>query len=79
LFGKFLDEVHGNRYQFRPSQLLRRNSEMNNDSDTTGGSLVEKDRGFFCSELIVKALKTCKIMAPTEEASSNFLPGAFSS
>ena len=32
---------------------------------------------FFCSELIAKCYKVCGIMKPTDEASSNFLPGDF--
>jgi hypothetical protein len=41
--------------------------------------LVDKDRTFFCSELVAKAYKVCGIMVPTDEASSNFLPVDFSS
>ena len=39
--------------------------------------LIDEDRAFFCSELVVKVLKVCGIMAETKEASSNFLPGDF--
>lgn len=36
--------------------------------------IVEKDRTFFCSELVAKAFKVCGVMQPTDEACSNFLP-----
>jgi hypothetical protein len=39
--------------------------------------LIDEDRAFFCSELVVKTLKVCGMMAETKEASSNFLPGDF--
>ena len=41
--------------------------------------MLADDRKFFCSELVVKALKVCGIMMPTEEASTNFLPADLSS
>ena len=40
---------------------------------------MDKDKGFFCSELVMKALKSCGLLAPTTEACSNFLPSAFTS
>jgi hypothetical protein len=36
--------------------------------------IVDKDRTFFCSELVAKAYKVCGVMQPTDEACSNFLP-----
>jgi hypothetical protein len=41
--------------------------------------MVDKERSFFCSELVAKAYKICGIMSPTEDACSNFLPADFSS
>jgi hypothetical protein len=43
-----------------------------------GDEIIDKDRTFFCSELVAKAYKMCLIMAPTDQASSNFLPKHFS-
>ncbi len=36
--------------------------------------MVDKDRTFFCSELVAKAYKVCGVMQPTDQACSNFLP-----
>jgi hypothetical protein len=47
--------------------------------DRPSENLVEEDRTFFCSELVAKCYKVCGIMAPTDEASSNFLPIDFTS
>ena len=41
--------------------------------------LVEKDRVFFCSELIAKAYKCVRLMAPTQDSCTNFFPVAFTS
>ena len=43
--------------------------------------LTEEGRGYFCSELVVKAYKVCGILSDAlkDEASSNFLPGDWSS
>ena len=43
--------------------------------------LTEEGRGYFCSELVVKAYKVCGILSDElmEAASSNFLPGDWSS
>ena len=41
--------------------------------------LINDDRRFFCSELVAKALKVCEVMAPSDGASSNFLPSDFTS
>ena len=41
--------------------------------------VVEEERKFFCSELIAKAFKVCKIMEDNGEACSNYLPSNFSS
>jgi len=46
--------------------------DINEEEDK---KLIEEDRAFFCSELVVKVLKTCGVMPETNEASSNFLPG----
>lgn len=49
------------------------------NSNEAQAKLIEEGRAFFCSELVVKAFKTCGIMQQTDEACSNFLPGDLSS
>jgi hypothetical protein len=66
LLGKFLKEVCGNKYSFRPRQLVRQKTVARKADDGSNGRLVDEDRTFFCSELVVKALKTCKVMVDTD-------------
>lgn len=73
----FLQEVNGAKYGLRPSQLMRKNT-VTKKTNEKGLEQIDKDRTFFCSELVAKAYKMCEIMQPTEMASSNFLPGDFS-
>lgn len=47
--------------------------------DENQDKLLEDDRAFFCSELVIKAFKVCGIMAETKESCSNFLPVDLSS
>jgi len=71
----FIKEALGKKYAFKLNQLASRK--------TVGmagkNSLIDKDRTFFCSELIAKTFKVCNIMEQSENASSNYLPGHFSS
>ena len=61
---KFLKEVNGHKYAFKPSALLsNRNTVKPVGFNTTDN--VDKERGFFCSELVAKAYKVCGIMTPT--------------
>jgi len=39
--------------------------------------MVAPDRSFFCSELLAKAYKVCKVMEDTTEPCSNFMPDKF--
>ena len=41
--------------------------------------MLDEERKFFCSDLVVKALKECKIMRDTDESSTNFLPADLTS
>ena len=42
---------------------------------------MQEGRGFFCSELVIKAFKVCGILSneQMDEASSNWLPGDLAS
>lgn len=71
---QFLKEVNGKSYGFSASHLIKRDTVMIKKRGSTEEKIVEDDRTFFCSELVAKAYKVCGIMAPTDEASSNFLP-----
>lgn len=68
---KFLEEVNGHSYSFRPRMLIKRgtfkmNRQQMDDKSSTEEQIVEKDRTFFCSELVAKAYKVCGIMEPTD-------------
>ena len=97
---QFVNEVQGAQYQFKISQLAKRQTvnfdstkyksheESKNQTREASNSevqrqlrLTEEGRGYFCSELVVKAFKVCGILAEElkEEASSNFLPGDLAS
>jgi hypothetical protein len=76
---KFLKEVNGKHYAFKPRQLIKRDTIMVKKGDKPSDNLIDEDRTFFCSELVAKCYKVCGIMAPTDEASSNFLPIDFTS
>ncbi len=52
---------------------------MSSQDVSSNVRLIEEGRAFFCSEIVVKALKLCGILRQTEEASSNFLPVHLSS
>ena len=41
--------------------------------------MVQDERKFFCSELVAKAYKVCRIMKDTPHASQNFLPASLTS
>lgn len=62
----------------RGTFVMKKNMQSSDDT-TDEPQFVDKDRSFFCSELVAKAYKVCGIMQPTDEASSNFLPIDFSS
>ena len=48
-------------------------------SDGTKRELINKDRTFFCSELVAKACKVLGILEDDGTSSSQFFPKAFSS
>ena len=70
-----MTSVRGHVYKFELSQLSKKKTMIMSQKNT----IIPEDRAFFCSELIAKAYKVVKLMAPTDEASSNFLPSAFTS
>ena len=86
---KFLEEVVGHGYDFDYSSLVlpRRNSSVElidmNLSFSSANAIedheIDPERNFFCSELIIKALKYCGILVMTEDSSKNFLPCDLSS
>ena len=51
---------------------------MDADATEEEQKLIEDGRALFCSELVVKAYKTCGILKQTDEACSNFLPADLS-
>jgi len=67
---KFLKEVNGRKYGLKYSDLLKQRHtvmRLPKDKDMMGldgqpQNLVEEERSFFCSELVAKCFKVCKIM-----------------
>lgn len=60
--------------------MIKRNTIIPNSiGDGSEDQLVDKDRTFFCSELVAKCYKVCGIMQPTELSSTNFFPSDFGS
>ena len=57
-----------------PSRSLNETHSKSIEEEAKAARLVEEGRAFFCSELVAKAYKCAKIMLPTDEACSNFLP-----
>ena len=60
-----------------PSEQL--NAVQEDDSMAVSMINLEEQRRFFCSELVMKALKECKILKYNQERSSNFLPADLTS
>ena len=59
---KFLKEVNGKGYAFRPRQLMKRDTVILKRGDQPSDKIIEDDRTFFCSELVAKCYKVCNIM-----------------
>ena len=72
---KFIKQTGDAKYAFTVNSLFKRQTIVKKDPNR----LVDKDRTFFCSELIAKVYKVVNIMKPTNEACTNFLPSAFTS
>ena len=72
LMDDFVAEVEGRPYSLSVKDMLMRRET------TDRASVIQQNRGFFCSELVAKAYKYMKIMEPTNDACSNFKPVHFS-
>ncbi|GAB5369137.1 hypothetical protein AAMO2058_001379700 [Amorphochlora amoebiformis] len=64
---KFCKGVEGKKYSLTPAKLLRRESTMAFD---------DKDRTYFCSELVAKALKHLELLRE-DCPSTEYVPGSF--
>lgn len=49
------------------------------DEDEDQNIMIDKDRGFFCSELCAKILKCCEVLIDGDRASCSYMPGSFTS
>lgn len=56
----FLKEVNGKSYGLKASQLIKKMTIIKKKGQEE--PIVEKDRTFFCSELVAKAYKVCGVM-----------------
>ena len=65
--------------QWRESMSSQLNAVQEDDSMAVSMINLEDQRRFFCSELVMKALKECKILKYNQERSSNFLPADLTS
>ena len=70
----FVKEAYGKKYSLNARKLLTRKSMAVKGSD----SLIEKNRTFFCSELVAKAYK-CMGLLDKDKSSSTYFPNSFSS
>lgn len=60
---EFLGEQRKDRLLTVANNAMAETSSINTFSESMGRELtVEEDRSFFCSELIAKAYKVCRIM-----------------
>ena len=68
----------GHHYGMNLSPLLFKQKSKTNLRSKISHSEVEKDRQFFCSELVAKAFKVLNIFSdPDSKSSANYFPGSF--
>ena len=73
---QFRRNAVGNSYGLSLKKLLK--SHRSEQQLGTRQSHIEKDRTFFCSELIAKAFKVLGVLKnPNAKSSSNYYPGSF--
>ena len=68
----FVKRYLGNKYSVSPTKLLRAKSIL----PGAKGAPADKDRTFFCSELVAAAYKDLGFLDPVK-ASSKYWPGSF--
>lgn len=62
-------------YGLSPRKILFTTGSEVNDQDPAA---IERDRRFFCSELIAKALKVLEMIhEPEKKSSASYMPGSF--
>jgi len=67
---KFANTVLGKKYQISVKKLMRSRTGHANDEG------LEKEEGYFCSELVAAFYKALKLL-PQEKAASRYWPGSF--
>ena len=65
----FIRTVIGMKYKLNASKILRKHCE--NDAEN-----INKDKSYFCSELVASAYK-CLGLLPKEISASQYWPGSF--
>ena len=70
-----LKEALGREYSLSVSQLTRKESIKHKNPDV---KFIDKDRGFFCSEIVAKCHKIIGIIQNDNIASSQYMPNDFS-
>ncbi|CAI2368613.1 unnamed protein product [Moneuplotes crassus] len=79
VLGTFINAVDNMGYKISISKLLRRRSLMPRESEVLDQNrIVDKNRTFFCSELIAKAYKTLGLLISTRSCTTIY-PKHFSS
>ena len=73
----FLSEAIGLKYSISANKLTKQKTTVLKDDG--GNTLIDKDRTFFCSELVAKAFKCLGIIEDDDKSSSQYYPHHFSS
>lgn len=75
---QFRRNTVGHKYGLSPTRVIFTTKSQGNLNEERAQFEIEKDRQFFCSELVAKAFKVLGVLKdPDTKSSSNYYPGCF--